>query len=48
MDLTFSTEERAFEKEVRDFMSASLTPEMKRVENGPELWAMISPCPEEF
>src|SRR5438034_11708188 len=30
MDLTFSTEERAFEKEVRDFMSASLTPEMKR------------------
>ena len=30
MDLTFSAEERAFEKEVRDFIAASLTPEMKR------------------
>ena len=25
-----------------------LTPEMKRVKNGPDLWAMIDPCPEEF
>ncbi|MBX9773624.1 MAG: hypothetical protein K2Y71_04340 [Xanthobacteraceae bacterium] len=25
-----------------------LTPEMKRVRNGPELWAMIDPCPDEF
>jgi|SRR3954470_676513 hypothetical protein len=25
-----------------------LTPEMKRVKNGPELWAMIDPCPDEF
>jgi len=35
---------------VKDWISrkGGLTPEMKRVENGPELWAMISPCPEEF
>jgi hypothetical protein len=25
-----------------------LTPEMKRVRNGPDLWAMIDPCPDEF
>jgi len=25
-----------------------LTPEMKKVKNGPELWTMIDPCPEEF
>ena len=30
MDLTFSTEERAFEQEVRDFIAQNLTPEMKR------------------
>ena len=30
MDLSFSAEERAFEKEVRDFIAANLTPEMKR------------------
>ena len=30
MDLAFSAEERAFEKEVRDFIAANLTPEMKR------------------
>ena len=30
MDLTFNAEERAFEKEVRDFIAANLTPEMKR------------------
>jgi hypothetical protein len=24
-----------------------LTPEMKRVRNGPELWAMVDPCPGE-
>lgn len=28
--------------------NGGLTPEMKRVKNGPELWAMISPCPDEF
>src|SRR5436305_11380529 len=25
-----------------------LTPTMKRVKNGPELWAIVDPCPEEF
>jgi hypothetical protein len=25
-----------------------LTPKMKRVKNGPELWAIVDPCPEEF
>ncbi|MGH6769187.1 MAG: hypothetical protein ACRECO_09230 [Xanthobacteraceae bacterium] len=25
-----------------------LTPEMKRVRNGPELWAMVDPCPDEI
>jgi hypothetical protein len=25
-----------------------LTPEMKRLKNGPELWAVIDPCPDEF
>ena len=30
MDLAFNAEERAFEKEVRDFIAANLTPEMKR------------------
>jgi hypothetical protein len=25
-----------------------LTPEMKRLRNGPELWAVIDPCPDEF
>src|SRR5258708_39433185 len=30
MDLTFSTEERAFEQEVRGFIAENLTPEIKR------------------
>src|SRR3978361_451458 len=30
MDLSFNTEERAFEQEVRDFIAQNLTPEMKR------------------
>jgi len=25
-----------------------LAPEMKKVKNGPELWAMLDPCPDEF
>jgi hypothetical protein len=35
---------------VKDWISrkGGLTPEMKRVRNGPELWAMVDPCPEEF
>jgi hypothetical protein len=27
---------------------SGLTPDMKRVKNGPELWAIVDPCPEEF
>src|SRR5438128_12405505 len=30
MDLTFSAEERAFERQVRDFIAVNLTAEMKR------------------
>jgi hypothetical protein len=35
---------------VKDWIKrqGGLTPEMKKVKNGPELWAMIDPCPEEF
>jgi hypothetical protein len=25
-----------------------LTPQMKRVKNGPDLWAIVDPCPEAF
>jgi acyl-CoA dehydrogenase len=32
MDLTFSTEERAFEKEVRDYIAQSLSPETRRAQ----------------
>src|SRR5438105_15233876 len=32
MDLKFSAEERAFEKEVREFIAQSLAPEMKRAQ----------------
>jgi len=28
--------------------NGGLTPDMKKVKNGPALWAMIDPCPEEF
>ena len=33
MDLTFSAEERAFEQEVRDFISANLTAEVKHAQS---------------
>jgi hypothetical protein len=35
---------------VKDWIDrqGGLTPEMKRVKNGPELWAMVDPCPDEF
>jgi hypothetical protein len=35
---------------VKDWIrrKGGLTPEMKRVRNGPELWAMVDPCPDEF
>ena len=35
---------------VKDWIrrKGGLSPEMKRVRNGPELWAMVDPCPDEF
>jgi hypothetical protein len=35
---------------VKDWIKrhGGLTPTMKRVKNGPELWAIVDPCPEEF
>jgi hypothetical protein len=35
---------------VKDWLSrhGGLAPEMKRAKNGPELWAIVDPCPEEF
>jgi hypothetical protein len=35
---------------VKEWISRNggLTPEMKKVKNGPELWAIVDPCPEEF
>jgi hypothetical protein len=35
---------------VRDWISrhGGLTAEMKKVKNGPDLWAIVDPCPEEF
>ena len=35
---------------VKDWIKrqGGLTPEMKKVKNGPDLWAMVDPCPEEF
>ena len=39
-----------YPKPVKEWISRNggLSPEMKRVKNGPDLWAMIDPCPEEF
>jgi hypothetical protein len=35
---------------VRDWISrhGGLTADMKKVKNGPELWAIVDPCPDEF
>ena len=35
---------------VKDWIrrNGGLTTDMKKVKNGPELWAIIDPCPEEF
>ena len=39
-----------YPQSVKDWIRqhGGLTPDMKRVRNGPDLWAMIDPCPEEF
>jgi hypothetical protein len=28
--------------------NGGLTPEMKKIKNGPDLWEIVDPCPEEF
>ena len=35
---------------VKDWLDrhGGITPNMKRVKNGPELWTIVDPCPEEF
>jgi hypothetical protein len=39
-----------YPQSVKEWISrqGGLTPEMKRVKNGPELWSMVDPCPDEF
>jgi hypothetical protein len=39
-----------YPQSVKDWIARSggLTPQMKRVKNGPELWKMVDSCPEEF
>src|SRR5262245_25914773 len=39
-----------YPKAVKDWISRNggLTANMKRVKNGPDLWAMLDPCPDEF
>ena len=39
-----------YPKTVKDWINrhGGLAPEMKRVKNGPELWAIVDPCPDEF
>jgi hypothetical protein len=39
-----------YPKAVRAWIArkGGLTPQMKRVKNGPDLWAMLDPCPDEF
>ena len=35
---------------VKEWISrqGGLTTDMKKVKNGPDLWAIVDPCPEEF
>ena len=35
---------------VKDWLDrhGGIAPDMKKVKNGPELWAIVDPCPEEF
>ncbi len=39
-----------YPQSVKDWIArrGGLTPEMKRVRNGPDLWKMVDSCPEEF
>ena len=35
---------------VKDWLArqGGLTPQMKKLRNGPDLWAIVNPCPDEF
>jgi len=39
-----------YPREVKSWIArqGGLTPQMKRIKNGAELWAILDPCPEEF
>ena len=39
-----------YPQSVKDWIDhhGGLTPQMKHVKNGPELWAIVDPCPDEF
>jgi hypothetical protein len=39
-----------YPQSVRDWIArkGGLTPEMKKVKNGPDLWKMVDSCPDEF
>ena len=39
-----------YPQSVKDWIQrkGGLTPQMKRIKNGPDLWAIIDPCPEAF
>jgi len=39
-----------YPKQVKDWIrrNGGLTANMKRVKNGPDLWTMLDPCPDEF
>jgi hypothetical protein len=39
-----------YPRPVKDWIARNggLTPEMKKIRNGVELWKMVDPCPEEF
>jgi hypothetical protein len=39
-----------YPESLKDWLNrhGGLTPDMKRIKNGPELWAIVDPCPEEL
>ena len=39
-----------YSEPVKDWIrhNGGLTPEMKKIKNGPEMWKIVDPCPEEF
>jgi hypothetical protein len=39
-----------YPRSVKDWIRnhGGLTPQMKHIKNGPELWAIIDPCPDEY